>query len=130
MNPLRSVGGRLALALLVVVAGALAIVYIVVVPSYQRSLVSTRVADMDNELKAIMQLPRPQGGKLDQEWAQNIAYPVANARVVVFRPAANSLVPTADWPSERLSRDVQSDPVALRALHARHSVRGQVRRNE
>ena len=33
VNPLRSVGGRLALALLLVVAGALAIVYLVVVPS-------------------------------------------------------------------------------------------------
>jgi len=38
MNPLRSVGGRLALALLVVVAAALAIVYWIVVPSYERSL--------------------------------------------------------------------------------------------
>ena len=38
MNPLRSVGGRLALALLVVVGGALAIVYLIVVPSYQSSL--------------------------------------------------------------------------------------------
>ena len=41
MNPLRTVGGRLALALLVVVACALAIVYVVVVPSYERSLVAS-----------------------------------------------------------------------------------------
>ena len=43
MNPLRSVGGRLALALLVVVGGALAIVYLIVVPSYQSSLVDARL---------------------------------------------------------------------------------------
>ena len=42
VNPLRSVGGRLALALLVVVAGALGIVYLVVVPSYQQLARSTR----------------------------------------------------------------------------------------
>ena len=39
MNPLRSVRGRLALALLVVVAGALAIVYVVVVTTYKSSLI-------------------------------------------------------------------------------------------
>ena len=36
VNPLRSVGARLALALLVVVAGALAIVYLIVVPSLEQ----------------------------------------------------------------------------------------------
>ena len=40
MNPFRSVGGRLSLALLVVVAGARGIVYAVVVPSLQSRLVS------------------------------------------------------------------------------------------
>ena len=43
VNPLRSVGGRLALALLVVVAGVLAIVYVIVVPSYRHSLQNTEL---------------------------------------------------------------------------------------
>jgi len=38
MRPFRSVGGRLALALTLVVAGVLAIVYLIVVPSYRTSL--------------------------------------------------------------------------------------------
>ncbi len=38
MNPLRTVAGRLALALVVVVGGALGIVYLIVVPAYSRSL--------------------------------------------------------------------------------------------
>ena len=40
MSPLRSVGARLALALLLVVVGVLAIVYLIVVPSYRSSLES------------------------------------------------------------------------------------------
>ena len=46
VNPLRTVGGRLALALLVVVGGALAIVYLIVVPSYRSSLVDSRLKDL------------------------------------------------------------------------------------
>ena len=46
MSPFRSVAGRLALALLLVVAGVLTIVYLIVVPSYKTSL-------ENNELKTI-----------------------------------------------------------------------------
>src|SRR5207253_438790 len=77
VNPLRTVGGRLALALLLVVAGALTIVYVVVVPSYQRSLVNARLADLDHALVSIMQLPRRPDGVLDQAWVEDTAYPLA-----------------------------------------------------
>ena len=71
MNPLRTVGGRLALALLLVVAGALAIVYVVVVPSYQRSLVNARLSDLDHTLRSIMELPRARGASLNQAWVED-----------------------------------------------------------
>ena len=51
MSPLRSVGGRLALALLVIVVGVLAIVYLIVVPSYQRSLENAELRTLANSLR-------------------------------------------------------------------------------
>ena len=131
MNPLRTVGGRLALALLLVVAGALAIVYVVVVPSYQRSLVNARLSDLDHTLRSIMDLPRAPGSSLNQAWVEDDAAPLANARVVVFHYACcpTLLYPVADS-NGGSSRDVGNDPVAVRALHHRGTVRGKVARGE
>jgi signal transduction histidine kinase len=126
VNPLRTVGGRLALALLLVVAGALAIVYVVVVPSYERSLVNSRLADLDHTLKEI---PRPPRGSLNQAWVEDDAAPLANARVVVFHYLPNLLEPVADS-NGGSSRDVENDPVALRALTHHGIVRGKVTRGE
>jgi signal transduction histidine kinase len=127
VNPLRTVGGRLALALLVVVAGALAIVYIVVVPSYQRSLIDTRLADLKQTLRLIMEVPRPSGTALDQAWVEGVAAPRANARVVVFHYRAGLLEPVAD--SDRgSSSGLENDPIATRALHQRGVVRGEISR--
>ena len=112
MNPLRTVGGRLALALLLVVAGALAIVYVVVVPSYQRSLVNARLSDLDHTLRSIMDLPRAPGSSLNQAWVEDDAAPLANARVVVFHYACcpTLLYPVADS-NGGSSRDVGNDPL-------------------
>jgi signal transduction histidine kinase len=129
VNPLRTVGGRLALALLLVVAGALAIVYVVVVPSYERSLVNSRLADLDHTLHSVMEIPRAPGSSLNQAWVEDDAAPLANARVVVFHYLPNLLEPVADS-NGGSSRDVQNDPVAVRALTHRGTVRGQVERGE
>ena len=129
MNPLRTVGGRLALALLVVVACALAIVYIVVVPSYQRSLVNSRLADLQHSLRSIMVIPRPRGTKLNQGWVEEAVVPFADAHVVVFRYHAERLTPVAESP-RGFSRDVLNDPIALRALSRHGVVRGEVRRGD
>ena len=61
MNPLRTVGGRLALALLLVVACALAIVYVVVVPSYQRSLIGARLTDLQTAARTMVGRSRGRG---------------------------------------------------------------------
>jgi signal transduction histidine kinase len=129
VNPLRSVGGRLALALLVVVACALAIVYVVVVPSYQRSLVNSRLSDLKHTLRSVIELPRPPGASLDQTWVENQAAPLANARVVVFRRRSGLLEPVADS-THGGSPDVVSDPVALLALSRHGVVSGEVRRGD
>ena len=57
MNPFRTVGGRLALALLFVVAGALTIVYLIVVPSYRQSIVSARLYSLQTSVQAILERP-------------------------------------------------------------------------
>ena len=47
MNPLRSVGARLSLALLLVVAMALGLVYLAVAPSLENRLVDSRLNDLE-----------------------------------------------------------------------------------
>ncbi len=118
MNPLRSVGGTLALALLLVVAGALAIVYVVVVPSYERSVVDARLADVDKTLRTIIAEPLTAdvwSGRWVEE--QEEAAPIANARVVVFQLMKGRLKPYSDSdPAGGSSRDVENDPVGLKAI--------------
>jgi signal transduction histidine kinase len=117
MNPLRSVGVKLAIALLLVVTGALAIVYLIVVPSYQRSLVDTRLSGLQAMLRTIE--AKRTAGYLTQSWVDSTAYPVAtilNARVVVFSytPSPPLIDPIADS-SKGSSAALQNDSVALRS---------------
>jgi signal transduction histidine kinase len=115
VNPLRGVGGKLALALLVVVAGALAIVYVVVVPSYESSLVDARLKGLDRALQKIISDTSPT--YMSQSWVEEEAAPLANERVVVFETAAGHIIPYSDSsPPRGTSRDVLDDPIALRAL--------------
>jgi signal transduction histidine kinase len=131
VRPFRSVAGRLALALLLVVAGVLAIVYLIVVPSYQTSL-------ENNELKTLQTLllkravpSYPPESWLKQQFASRLA-PRINARVVVFNlenetPAL--LVPYADSDLEGNSTDVVNDPVATDAIQLQTLARGTVTRH-
>jgi signal transduction histidine kinase len=132
VNPLRTVGGRLALALLLVVAGALAIVYVVVVPSYQRSLVNARLSDLDHTLHSIMELSRSPGTALNQAWVEDEAAPLADARVVVFHVLPDGVLLDVADSNHGNSHDMErSDPIALRALaHPGHRLRGEVSRGE
>src|SRR5437763_1064186 len=53
MNPLKSVGARLSLALAVVVAGALGAVYLAVVPSLQRNLTHAKLRNLERAAPAL-----------------------------------------------------------------------------
>ena len=131
MNPLRTVGGRLALALLLVVAGALAIVYIVVVPSYQRSLEGARVADLQRELRSIISTATTTP-YLSQRWVDENAEPSAktlNARAVVLRANRGGLAVVADS-SKGSSPNLRDDPIALKALETHRQQRGTVSRRD
>ena len=118
MNPLRTVGGRLALALLVVVGGALAIVYLIVVPSYQSSLVNTRLKDLRHGLQAIAARPRDAPGELfpSDGWIQDEAqaFVAEGTRVVLFSAAAPA----------RARRGLERRHVAGRRARPDHAARG------
>jgi signal transduction histidine kinase len=128
VNPLRTVGGRLALALLVVVGGALAIIYLVVVPFYQSSLVGTRLKDLRHTLQAIAaRRDAPHEVFPSAAWIEDEALPIAGgARIVVF--TAQPFVPFADS-NGGTSRDIEHDPMAVRAAHSQGIVSGAVSRD-
>ena len=116
MSPLRSVGARLSLALLVVVATALAIVYAGLVPILERNLVDSKVdqlVPLGENLAA--RVPNDQTDW--QIFVENSA-PTVNARVMIVNP----LLLDADEPTVLPLADSQStsslqidDPIAVRA---------------
>jgi signal transduction histidine kinase len=125
----RSVGGRLALALLTVVVGVLAIVYLIVVPSYQRSLENAELTSLS---RSMTKLAVPDfSGEYDtfQQFAQSLQ-PVVNARVVVLDLLASTgpLEPVADSSLESNSSELAQDPVALRAIRGTTLSKGIVAR--
>ncbi len=130
MRPFRSVGGRLALALLLVVAGVLAIVYLIVVPSYKASLENNELNTLEQLLQGRAVPNYPAAPWMKQQFASTQA-PRLNARVVVFNlqnetPAL--LVPYADSNVEGDSSDVVNDPVAFDAILHQTLARGTVTR--
>jgi signal transduction histidine kinase len=130
VTPFRGVGGRLALALLAVVFGVLAIVYLIVVPSYRSSLANNELRGLSTSLRSIVP-SFPAEPYLKQSFASN-AQPKVNARVVVYdlqniTPAL--LEPVADSNLDTDSSDVENDPVAFDAIRKQTLARGLVTRS-
>jgi signal transduction histidine kinase len=126
----RGVGGRLALALLAVVAGVLAIVYLIVVPSYRSSLANNELRGLSASLRTIVPSFPPEP-YLKQAFASN-AEPQVNARVIVYdlqniTPAL--LEPVADSDLDSDSSDVENDPIAFDAIRKQTLARGLVSRS-
>ncbi len=129
MTPLSSVRGKLALALLLVVAGVLAIVYLIVVPSYQSSLENTELKALQSSLQQVA-LPFPEQGYLQQQFVEQVSQ-ATNTRAVVFSLTSESPVLVeafADSSTERDSTELQNDPVAVRAIQHQALARGTVSR--
>ena len=128
MNPLRSVGAQLSLALAVCVAGALAVVWIALVPTLERRLVSGRLSELATSARAIArEVPTTVNGDFVDEEART-----ADARVVYFQPLGSgtqpALAPIFDSAHLAFSQDVVRDPVALRAASGLGLQRGRVER--
>jgi signal transduction histidine kinase len=127
MNPLRSVGARLGLGLAVVVAAALVLVDLIVVPSLEESLIDSKISQLEEAAPRVAnQILESKSFTLDD--AMQAASESANARVVYFTPLnlePPKLLVVADS-NAVTSVDVENDPVALRALRSGRLVSGTV----
>ncbi len=122
---LSGVGARLGLALLVVLAGALAFVYLIVVPSLESRLVDSRVSQLERAAPGLArELPTDRF-----RWPDFLesASESANARVVVYDyvtpPSALVVVGDSRGTS---STDVEHDALALKAAQTLEPAGGTV----
>ncbi|MFL5924676.1 MAG: sensor histidine kinase [Gaiellaceae bacterium] len=112
---IRGIRLRLALALLLVVAGALGVVYLIVVPSLEDRLVNAKLEQLQEDAVTVAQ-------NLERDLVTQQAYAeqaasVVNARVVFFRVIETTpplLLLTGDS-NTSLATDVERDPFARRA---------------
>jgi signal transduction histidine kinase len=111
MNPLRSVGARLSLALLVVVMAALAIVYSMLVPRLEQSLIDSKLTQLVRSGQGLAnRVPGPQS-----QWRIFVEDNAAsvNARVALVKPLQDIVLPQAD--SDHRELELVDDSLAIRA---------------
>jgi signal transduction histidine kinase len=121
----------LAIALLLIVGGALAGAYVMVVPSLERRLVDERLDELqlDANSTAISYAQQDFSNPLEIDDFVDAWSIAANARVVVYQvfgPEPVSLRPLAD--SASTPGAISEDPIALEAARTKRSVRGRVDR--
>ncbi len=112
MSPARSVGTRLSIALLLVVAGALGIVYLIVVPSLETRLIHAKVSQLEHSARGLArEVP---ANRIDwPDWLDE-ASASENARVVLYDVIAPPTTLTVVGDSRSVSsKDVENDPIAL-----------------
>jgi signal transduction histidine kinase len=130
VNPLRSVGARLSLALLLVVAGSLTLVYLVVIPSLQSRLIDGKIAQLRRGVPAMRELYASDSGT---SLFVGDAAAATNARVVVFDYFSTeptlTLSVQQDSQGRSSSSDVANDAIALRAAASGNLEHGTVSRS-
>ncbi|MDX6400883.1 MAG: hypothetical protein QOF27_1489 [Gaiellaceae bacterium] len=127
MNPLRSVGARLGLALAVVVAAALILVDLIVVPSLERNLINAKLTQLSEAAPGIgSQLLNSSSFNID-ETIQSAAAS-ADARVIYFTVLTFNPPRLAVYSDSRAasSADVENDPLAQRAFAEARAIKGTV----
>jgi signal transduction histidine kinase len=132
VNPLRSVGAKLSLALLLCVTAALGLVYAAVAPSLESRLIDSRLNDLEVSAPELADKYEKKG-RYDTDFFESAAT-TTNARVVLLQP-----LPTVPWmnvlgDSEGGDRsgDIRYDRLAIatssdRKLHRDTVSRGGVR---
>jgi signal transduction histidine kinase len=120
----QSVGAQLSLALLLVVAIALGVVYLAVVPSLRDRLVTARVSQLA-ESAARLQREIHEDVVFDSDvvaaWAD-----VTGARVILVQPESGTPLILQDSRGGQSSADVQDDGVVMRAVQSGRSQHGTV----
>jgi signal transduction histidine kinase len=127
VNPLRSVGARLGLGLAIVVAAALVLVDLIVVPSLERKLTNSKLAQLREAAPSVaVELAKSPSYALDD--TIQAAQASTDARVVYFNVLVYNpptIVVRADSNTVS-SSDVENDPLALRAFTRFKPVSGTV----
>ncbi|HTZ04916.1 MAG TPA: HAMP domain-containing protein, partial [Gaiellaceae bacterium] len=130
MNPFRSVGARLSLALAAIVAGALAIVWVALVPSLEQRLVNGKLAQLTQTARALEREAAAAG--VDQDFIDYAAH-ASGARAVFLAPISGgsqtAMLVQADSQHICCSSDVRGDWVALKASATGKLERGRVARD-
>ncbi len=116
MNPFRSVGARLSLALLLCVTAALGLVYAAVAPSLESRLINSRLNDLEQSAPALAQQIADDPLEAPEDFFESAAR-TTNARVVLLRPLSKA----PEWTMNVLedsqgggsSSDIRTDPVAI-----------------
>jgi signal transduction histidine kinase len=108
---LQSVGARLSLALLLVVAGALAVVYLVVVPSLEDRLVDSRTRQMSRVAAQVAASYVLEPPEVPQDRAEAFAA-ATNTRVTIFSISGDSLLIQGDAGGGETASDIDEDPLA------------------
>ncbi len=134
MNPLRSVGARLSLALMAVVLLALGLVYLVVVPSLRNRLIDAKLTELSEAMPQI----RNAVTQTQFNWAENLQTwsSRAGARVVIYEITTqasrgrNAFLQVGEDSNTIDSSDVSSDAVAQAAANAFDVSSGTVRRGD
>jgi signal transduction histidine kinase len=128
----RSVGARLSMALALVVAVALGIVYLSVVPSLRSRLEHTRLVQLEADARRLA--PGAARSPVFQQFANTESQDIG-ARVMVYQssPVPGGVAvgsPIADSSEAQSAQDVTNDPVANRALAGGRLARGIVSRGD
>ncbi len=105
---------RLALALVLVVAGVLAVVYLIVVPSLESALVTAKLDQLEADARTVARNYQTDVGGNEQEYATESAS-VVQARVVVYYAVDDDLLLIQGDSNASSSVDVDGDPTAVRA---------------
>jgi signal transduction histidine kinase len=123
------VGARLAVALLVVLAGALALVYLIVVPSLESRLVNGRISALERAAPEIArELPENRVRWPDFLEAESAS---SNARVVVYDTIGPPTALVVAGDSQGFSSsDIEHDPLALKTAESGAATQGTVTRGE
>jgi signal transduction histidine kinase len=126
---LRGIRLRLALALLFVVAGALGLVYLIVVPSLEDELVNARIEQLEENAQTLARGYENDVGNLSEQAYAEAGAAVVQARVVIYSPLQQSLLILGDS-NTASSLDVERDPLALRAAETGMPQSGTVDRRD
>jgi signal transduction histidine kinase len=133
VNPFRSVGARLSLGLVVIVAAALAIVYVGLVPTLKHRLIDAKVSQLQRAAPVV----RGEYAPFDPDFLATAAATV-NAQVAVLYGGPLSLSPpvlqildvSLQSRSSQGLDQLANDPIALRSAASGVVVSGTVERND